>query len=92
MPYTDIYANNFHGVMPYPTSSATEDLRVPIGGIVVIYGVVAVTGRTFTVSTSSVRDGTMAGDAGLQYITAGTYVALSSNARTDQCILAMRIA
>lgn len=93
MPYTDVYANNFHGLMPYPTSSATEDLTVPIGGIIVINGVVAVAGRTFTVSSNSKFDGSMAGGGpGAQYITAGTYVALSSNATSSGSILAMRIA
>ena len=91
-PYPDVYAINLHGVIPYPTSSTTEDLTVPRGGIVVVYGIVALTGRTFTVTANTVHDGTMSGGLGSQYITAGTYVALSSNGSTEQCILAMRIA
>lgn len=92
-PYTDVYANNFHGLMPYPTSSASEDLTVPIGGIIVINGVMTVAGRTFDVGYHSKFDGSMAGGGpGLQYITAGTYVALSSNSDSNGSILAMRIA
>jgi hypothetical protein len=87
-----IVADAIFGVIPYPTSSETEELNVPIGGFVVIYGVVALTGRTFTVTANSVHDGTMTGGQGTQFITAGTYVALSSNASTSGCLLAMRIA
>lgn len=87
-----IVADAIFGVIPYPTSSETEDLNVPIGGVVVVYGVVALTGRTFTVTANSVHDGTMTGSQGTQYITAGSYVALSSNASTSGTLLAIRIA
>lgn len=94
IPYTDIYANNFHGLMPYPTNDSTSDeVTVPIGGIVVINGVVTVAGRQFTVGWHSRFDGSMAGGGpGILYITAGTYVALSTNTATSGSILAMRIA
>lgn len=92
-PFDSVHANNFHGLIPYPTSSASEELYVPKGGIIVINGVMTVAGRTFDVGYHSKFDGSMAGGGpGVQYITAGTYVALSSNGDSNGSILAMRIA
>ena len=89
-PYSAVYAERLHGVINYPTY-INQTLLVPVGAIICLYGVVAIAGNTFSVTANTVYEGTLDGNSGLNYVTAGTYVALSSNASTSKTILAMRI-
>ena len=93
-PVSGVYAERLHGVINYPVEpSSGSKLLVPIGAIVCIYGIAAITGRTFSVpNDTSVYEGTLQGSQGRYTVPTGTYVALSSNASTSSTLLAMRIA
>ena len=93
-PVPDVYANNLHGVINYPSRSTSSTILVPVGAIICVYGITKSAGETFTVTASSTKEGRLDGTAGDKYVTAGTYVALSTQGTGGSIgsILAMRIA
>ncbi len=64
------------GCIPKP-SRGSSVVSVPYGAIVVAYGVTATTGSTITISPNSVYEGSLSNESGVNYISSGTYVALS---------------
>lgn len=92
MPFAEVHADSFVGLMPHPEyDDDTDTLTVPVGAIVCLYGVVALAGQSVAVSGDTYV-GTLSGSQGTNTVTAGTYVALSSNASSANTLLAMRIA
>jgi hypothetical protein len=93
-PVPDVYANNLHGVINYPSRSTSSTITVEVGAIICVYGITKSAGETFTVTASSTKEGRLDGTAGDKYVPAGTYVALSTQGTGGSVgsILAMRIA
>lgn len=92
-PVSGVYAERLHGVINYPVRSTSSTILVPVGGIICVYGITKSAGETFTVTANNTKEGRLDGTAGDKYVTAGTYVALSTqgNAGLIGSILAMRI-
>lgn len=93
-PFKNIYGERLHGVINYPvepTGSSTV-VTVPVGAIVCIRHA-GITGKTFTIANNtSVYECFLDGTQGLYTVSAGTYVALSSQTNNNGALLAMRIA
>ncbi len=93
-PFENIYGKRLHGVINYPvepTGSSTV-VTVPVGAIVCIRHA-GITGKTFTIANNtSVYECFLDGTQGLYTVSAGTYVALSSQTNNNGALLAMRIA
>lgn len=93
-PFEDVYGKRLHGVINYPVepSGSSTVVTVPVGAIICIQHA-GVAGKTFTISdNTSVSISQLNGTAGLWTVSAGTYVALSSQTSSTGALLAMRIA
>lgn len=93
-PFKDVYGKRLHGVINYPVvpTGSTTVVTVPVGAIVCIQHA-GITGKSFTIANNtSVHECFLDGTQGLYTVSAGTYVALSSQTNNSGALLAIRIA